>query len=127
MKPGKKKLEKDIEVLEEMIDRSPADAIKQQEDLEKKSDLEEIRDQRMRGYQIRSREEFIKGWEKPSKFFLNLEKNHYVNKTIVELLDEHQNKINDPAKILEMQRSFYQDLFTKKNPYWKLILCRLPP
>ena len=101
--------------MEESIDRSPADSIQQQEDLEKKLDLEDIRDQRMRGYQIRSREEFIKGWEKPSKFFLNLEKKHYVNKTIVELIDENQNKLNDPAKILEMQRSFYQDLFSKET------------
>ena len=115
------------------MDKSPADSIKHQEVLDKKKkDLESIRDQRMRGYQIRSREEFIKGWEKPSKFFLNLEKKHYVNKTIVELIDESHTKINDPAKILEMQRSFYQDLFSKRktipinNSYYSDYLQNIP-
>ena len=82
---------------------------------EKNSALEELRDKRMRGYQVRSREEFIKGWEKPSKFFLNLEKKNYINKTIVELIDEDQKTINDPVKILNLQKDFYQDLFTKKQ------------
>ena len=36
---------------------------------------ETIREIKMRGYQIRSRAELTSGWEKPSKFFLNLEKN----------------------------------------------------
>ena len=72
----------------------------------------------MRGKQVRSREDFIKVWDKPSTFFLNFEKNNYINKRIVELIDENQNIINDPGKILFMQKTVYQNLLKKQNnPY----------
>ena len=84
-----KRLTLDIESIDRQIDQSPIDAEALKLELaEKNSSLEELRDKRMRGNQVRSREEFIKGWEKPSKFFLNLEKKNYINKTIVELIDE---------------------------------------
>ena len=36
--------------------------------------LEELRNNRLKGHQIRSRYQHYKEWEKPSKYFLNLEK-----------------------------------------------------
>ena len=41
---------------------------------------EAVREIKMRGHQVRSRAELISGWEKPSKFLLNLEKKHYLSK-----------------------------------------------
>ena len=76
---------------------------------------ETIREIKMRGYQIRSRAELTSGWEKPSKFFLNLEKKHFLSKTISELVDENDNKVTDSGEILRMQQKFYQDLFTSKK------------
>ena len=76
---------------------------------------ETIREIKMRGYQIRSRAELTSGWEKPSKFFLNLEKKHFLSKTISELVDEKDNKVTDSGEILRMQQKFYQDLFTSKK------------
>ena len=58
------------------------------------------REYKMRGHQIRSREELIANWEKPSRFFLNLEKNNYLNKNITELLDDNDEKVTDAGKIL---------------------------
>ena len=55
------------------------------------------------------------GWEKPSNFFLNLEKKHFLSKTISELVDENDNKVTDSIEILKMQQKFYQDLFTSKK------------
>ena len=65
----------EIESIDRQIDQSPIDSDLLKLELEEKNAaLEELRDKRMRGYQVRSREEFIKGWEKPSKFFLNFRK-----------------------------------------------------
>ena len=93
---------------------------------------EEIRENRMRGHLIRSRSEIMADWEKPSKYFLNLEKRNYVNKTILELKTENGNKINDPTEILKLQKEFYQDLFSTKktinieNSYFDPYLINLP-
>ena len=76
---------------------------------------ETVREIKMRGHQIRSRAELTSGWEKPSKFFLNLEKKHFLSKTISELVDENDNKVTDSIEILKMQQKFYQDLFTSKK------------
>ena len=37
--------------------------------------LEQIREEKLKGHQIRSRYQHTKDWEKPSKYFLNVEKN----------------------------------------------------
>ena len=76
---------------------------------------ETIRDNRMKGHQVRSRAELAANWEKPSRFFLNLEKRNYLNKNITELLDSNDFKITDAKKILEMQTDFYQKLFSSNN------------
>ena len=47
--------------------------------------LQSIREDKLKGHQIRSRYQHIKDWEKPSKYFLNLEKIFYLNKNIAEL------------------------------------------
>ena len=86
----------------------------------------------MRGHLIRSRSEIMADWEKPSKYFLNLEKRNYVNKTILELKTENGNKINDSYEILKLQKEFYQDLFSTKktidieNSYFDPYLINLP-
>ena len=74
-----------------------------------------IREHRLKGHQIRSRAELSANWEKPSRFFLNLEKKNYLNKNISELLDENDVKITDADQILKMQQIFYQDFFSSKN------------
>ena len=38
------------------------------------AELENLREKRLKGHQIRAKAEFTAGWEKSSKFFLNLEK-----------------------------------------------------
>ena len=78
-------------------------------------EYQSIRENRLKGHQVRSRAELSAHWEKPSRFFLNLEKKNYLNKNISELLDENDVKITDSDKILKMQQSFYQDLFAGKN------------
>ena len=69
-----------------------------------------LREHRMKGHQVRSRAELTANCEKPSRFFLNL------NKNITELLDSNDVKITDAEQILKMQTNFYQELFSSKTP-----------
>ena len=50
-----------------------------------------------------------------SQFFLNLEKRNHVNKNIPSLREKNDNEMVDSLKILDLQRQFYQDLFSSKE------------
>ena len=77
--------------------------------------LENLREKKIKGSMIRSRAALIDNWEKPSKYFLNLEKRNYVNKNIPSLKDENDHEIFDSAEILLLQRNFYEDLYSSKE------------
>ena len=63
---------------------------------------------------VRSRAVLNSQWERPSNFFLNLEKKNFLNKSIPELIDENGDTQTNMNKIMEMQYSYYSDLFTSK-------------
>ena len=77
--------------------------------------LENLREKKIKGSMVRSRAALIDNWEKPSKYFLNLEKRNYVNKNIPSLIDENEHEIYESAEILLLQRSFYEDLYSSKE------------
>ena len=102
--------------LEREVDsETPVDEQKLNNLEESKVKLEQIREDKLKGHQIRSRYQHIKDWEKPSKYFLNLEKKNFLNKNIIELKDKNDKIISNPNKILKMQEDFYTDLFSTKN------------
>ena len=47
-----------------------------------KLELENLREDKLKGHQIRSRYQHTNEWEKPSKYFLNLEKKNYLKKIL---------------------------------------------
>ena len=63
---------------------------------------------------IRSRAQLSQNWEKPSKYFLNLEKRNYINKSIPSLTVEGK-KVTDSESILKEQHRFYSDLYLSKG------------
>ena len=75
-------------------------------------ELENLRYKKIKGCIVSSRANLVDNWEKPSNFFLNLEKRTFVNKNISSLKDPKNNTISDSKKILNMQKEFYQSLFT---------------
>ena len=81
----------------------------------KKEELEQWRENKLNGAMVRSRATINSQWEKPSSFLLNLEKKNFLNKSIPELLDNEGNAHTDIKEIMEMQHSFYNDLFTAKT------------
>ena len=68
----------------------------------------------MSGAMVRSRAVLNSQWERPSSFFLNLEKRNFLNKSIPELRDENGDTQTNMNKIMEMQYLYYSDLFTSK-------------
>ena len=58
-------------------------------ELEKaKQKLEEIREVSLKGKLVRCRTHFLKEYEKPSSYFLALEKHKYVEKTVKKIVKE---------------------------------------
>ena len=52
--------------------------------------------------------------QKPSKYFLNLEKRNYINK-LVSRIDTGRKILTDQCKILEGVKRFYKNLYTSKR------------
>ena len=102
----------EIKELQECIDSGNEQTTKRDSLREKSLRLEKLREKQTKGSIIRSR---ANNWEKPSKYFLNLEKRNFTNKNIPSLTTDDEKIITDSKKILMMQKSFYQDLYSSKD------------
>lgn len=69
----------------------------------------------MKGLIIRAKAKWIEDGEKPSKYFTNLEKRHYVNKTITKLKNRSNVEVTDQKDLLQEMKSFYSDLYKDKD------------
>ena len=76
--------------------------------------LENLREKSTKGSIICSQANIIDNWEKPSKYFLNLEQRNYTNKNIPSLTKDGM-EITCSKKILAMQKEFYQDLYSSEK------------
>ena len=81
-----------------------------------KSELEQIQDNFCRGAMLRSKAEYIDKGEKPTKFFLNLEKSRSAANTISKLnvqLPDGAAEIKSQDKILAHIKHFYSNIFSR--------------
>ena len=78
-------------------------------------ELEAIREEKIKGAQVRARSLKLNEGEKPSSYFLSLEKANCINKTMLEIHDLKENLIKDREGILKAQKDFYQKLYSKGN------------
>ena len=69
----------------------------------------------MNGIGIRSRENWLKDGEKASKFFCNLEKHNYTEKSIKKLKDNDENNIYNQKSILTEIKNFYEKVFAEQK------------
>ena len=105
-----------IKHLQEEIDSDPIKNSNKKDSLRELSlQLENLRENKIKGSIIRSRATLVDNWEKPSKYFLSLEKRNHVNKNIPSLKDEKEKTVTDSREILKLQQKFYQDLFSSKE------------
>ena len=85
-------------------------------------ELEKIRDHKFMGNIIRSRAKWMDEWEKPTKYFLNLEKRHYKNKTIPKMIKEETIEITDQKNILLEIEKFYSTFYNANEEIFYLNL-----
>ena len=77
----------------------------------KKEQLRTIREKRIEGVILRSRARWISEGEKPTSYFCNLEKRHYISKGMAKLNDKHGNVLHDQRDILMEVKGFYEQLY----------------
>ena len=109
---SEKKLLIDIDLLEKKIGLNQFE-----EDLlkAKQEELANIRDFRLRGMLLRSRARWVEDGEKVSSYFCNLEKRHFVDKSINKITIDDDNAITDKRDIVKEFNNFYKCLYTKRD------------
>ena len=83
--------------------------------IEKKLTLENLRNDRLSGHMIRSRAEWLHEGEKPTKYFMSLEKQNYINKTIKKIHDPTGKIYSKQEDILDQVKKYYLDLFSNHD------------
>jgi len=77
----------------------------------KKDVINELLDKECKGEILRSKLQYYEEGDKPSKFFLGLERSRAANKTINKLVTNNGSTITDPKEILSEQCRFYKNLY----------------
>ena len=80
-----------------------------------KSNLQVLREKRIRGHMIRSRVQNLLLYEKPTKYFCGLEKRNYIDKTIRKLKLQDGSLLTSQKDILNQVKNFYKKLFSNKD------------
>ncbi len=93
---------KEIDRLQKSFNETNADQL-----LALQNELENVRENKLKGSLIRSRAKWIEDGEKHSKYFCSLESNHYTNKSIPFIQLENGAKLNERNDILNEAVSFY--------------------
>ena len=82
---------------------------------DKKSELQEIRNIKLRGNMIRSRTQWIDEGERPTKYFCALENKNFLDKTIKRVCTDKNNIITDQKNILVSLQNYYDELFKNRD------------
>jgi len=80
-----------------------------------KERVKKMYDNKVRGAMIRSRTQNYEDGDRPSKYFLNLEKNRQAKKSIYKLVNKHGEMINNKQHILREVNDYYKALYTSNN------------
>ena len=120
-KKEKDKLEKQLtteienlnSTMNNTVNNATINLLKQQID-SKKSELNSLIDKKIDGYILRSKAQIIEEGEKISKFFASLEKKKAESK-IISRLNIKGTIITDQKDILNEEKSYYENLFSKKD------------
>jgi exonuclease III len=79
-----------------------------------KHEIEFIEKQRTKGMIVRSRMKWTEEGEKNTAFFLRMEKQNFLNKTITNLKKDTK-LISDPVEILKTEKEFFEKLYCDDN------------
>lgn len=71
------------------------------------NELESIRKEHMKGLMVRARAKWIEEGEKPTKYFLALEKRNYIKETVSKIANDNGVLIQNQQEILNKIKSVY--------------------
>ena len=80
---------------------------------DKKNRLHEIRKSKIEGVMLRSRCRYEDLGEKPSGYFLNLEKRNFTNKVITKIIEENGQECLSTDEILNSQKTYFKNLYSE--------------
>ena len=80
-----------------------------------KAELQEFRENKLKGSLIRSKARWIEKGEKPSRYFCNLENRNFVSKRMTSLLDKNNIELQNPVDIKKEVFSFYKKLYSSNE------------
>ena len=80
-----------------------------------KNDLTRLLDDKTKGIIFRSKTKWYSEGDRSTRYFFNLEKNRFNNRTCFQIRDNEGNLISDFEKILNIQKNFYSDLYARNN------------
>ena len=80
-----------------------------------KTELFELRQEKLKGHIIRSKSEYIDKGEKPTKFYCGLENHNNVSKTMPRLERTDGTILNKHSEILSETENYYKNLYTSKD------------
>lgn len=80
-----------------------------------KRELYQIQLARTRESMIRSKVKWVGEGERPTKYFLNLERKNFESKIVSALIDDSGATITDPGDILGLEKEFFTKLYTDQQ------------
>ena len=110
-----KKLDKKIDKLHETFSKNP----NQENTLklnEAQNELKILREKKVEGIIMRSKAKWHLEGERNSKYFCNLENQHYKEKNMDKLINDNNKELIEIKDILNEQKLFYKNLYTSKSP-----------
>ena len=79
------------------------------------NDLKILREKKIDGIMIRAKARWHLEGERNSKYFCQLEKKNFIEKTIPKLIKDNGETVTDQEDILKEQKEYYKKLYTSKN------------
>ncbi|KAK3604125.1 hypothetical protein CHS0354_001121 [Potamilus streckersoni] len=101
-----------IEIYGELLNNTDGETLEKLEKM--KAALKESRKKYIEGVILRYKARWYEFGEKSTRYFLNLEKRNYVNKTIKEIILDDGTKLSDQIDILEAQNQSYMELYKSR-------------
>ncbi len=87
-----------------------------------KHQLEEIRAIKVKGSFVRTKAKWIEDGEKPSKYFLNLEKRNFVSKQIHRIVKNDDTEVTSQKDIENEIVNFYENLYKSRDEHRNLTI-----
>ena len=102
------------ETLKTLYDKPLDDDIKFQIN-EKENLLRQIREEKVKGILLRAKSRWKVEGEKSTRYFCNLEKRHYTEKSMNKIITDEGNEKTNIKEILHEQKLFYERLYRSQN------------